>query len=139
MARKFQKQLSRFLSIEKADFLGTEFQLYSKNNGHFKTKVGGVFSIVVAAMVGVVAYNSFRNLLSTTSPVATISTVFSEESPKFDLVKEQMFFHFAFVNAGRTYVGSKEMPEINRFFTIKAFIVEDQGKNENGQRKTKYP
>ena len=134
-----QNNLKRWLSLKSIDFIGTELQLKYTQNGRFQTKLGGLISLLVVIFVGLVVYSSFRNLLSTDSPVATVSTVFTKESPRFDLVKEKIFYHFAFGKQGRTLLAKQEKAQIDRFITAKGFLYKDIGTKANGERIVEYP
>ena len=139
MPLRIHKRLSRFLSLENAHFLGTDLQLCYRHNGSFQTKVGGVLSLIVAIFVCLVIYTSFTNLLSTSSPVATVSTVYTKESPRFDLVKEGIFYHFAFDNDGRTLLPTQEVGAVDRFITIQGVLHADVGIKGDGGRDLSYP
>ena len=89
-------------------------------------------------LVCLVIFTSFRNLRSTDSPVATVSTVYSRKAPHFDLLKQKVFFHYAFFNQGRTYSTFQGKNLIDRFVTIKGFLAFDQGIHQRGERKLSY-
>ena len=138
MPSKRNQGILRFFNPKNLDFIGSELQLNYTPNGRFQTKVGGFISFTVAFLVSLVVYTSFRNLLSTDSPVATVSTVYSRKGPRFDLLKEKVFFHYGFFNQGRAYSTIQEMSEINKFVTIKGFLFLDQGIHPNGDRIASY-
>ena len=139
MASKTQRGFLRWLNPKNIDFLGTELQLNYTKNGRFQTKLGGFISLTVVIFVSLVVYSSFKNLLSTDSPVATVSTVYTRDSPRFDLVKEKIFYHFAFAKEGRNLFSKDEKSIIDRFVTIKGFLYQDVGVKPSGQRDVRYP
>ena len=133
-----QKGLLDKLSPKNLDFIGTQLQLKYSSNGRYQTKIGGLISLMITIGVAGVVYTSVRNLLSTDSPVTSISTVYSKSAPRFDLFKEEIFFHFGFKNDGKIDVVKNGMDNVNRFITLKGFILSDQINNANGLRETKY-
>ena len=138
MSAKNQKGILNSLNPKNIDFIGSELQLKYTNNGRFQTKLGGLISFFVTFFVGLVIYSSFKNLLSTDSPVATVSNVYSRKAYRFDLFKEKMFFHFGLANKGITYLSKTQRDEINRFITLKGFVAHDKGYFPNRQRDVEY-
>ena len=136
--KKNQGGMFNLLNPKNIDFIGSELQLNYTPNGRFQTKLGGFISFAVAFLVCLVVYTSFRNLLSTHSPVATVSTVYSQKAPKFDLLNENLFFHYGLYNQGRAYSSIHEMDTINRYVTIKGFILLDKGLRPTGDRIANY-
>ena len=126
------------LSIRNMDFLGSEFQLKYTSNGRYQTKVGGVISCLVLVFMGAVMYSSLSQLNSTDSPATSHSTVFSESVPKFDLMEERILFTFGLRNGIRIYNNNNELNELNRFFTIKGFILQDELNRATNLMEAKY-
>ena len=116
-----QSWISQF-NHKNLDFLGSEFQLSYTTNGRFQTKLGGFMWIGILIFMLAVAYSSIRSLISTDSPVATISNLYSRTAPRFDLYKDKMFFHLGFRNKANIYPTRMGMSQINRFITVKGFI-----------------
>ena len=120
------------LNPRNLDFLGSEFQLNYTPNGRFQTKAGGFMWIGVIICMIAVAYTSIRSLISTDSPSASVSHLYSTKAPHFDLYKEKMFLHLGFRNKGLIYRTRGGMAQINRFVTIKGFIQRSQINEKTG-------
>ena len=120
------------------DFFGSEFQLNYTQNGKFQTKLGGFMWIGVVICMIAVAYSSFRSLISTDSPATSVSNLYSREAPRFDLYKEKMFFHIGFRNKKRVYPTFAGMDQINRFITIKGFIMLTKANHKTGTLDVDY-
>ena len=138
MKNKSKPSFINKLNPKNLDFIGSEFQLNYTANGRFQTKVGGVIWIGVVLCMAAVAYSSFKSLISTDSPVATVSNLYSRQAPTFDLYKEKIFFHLGFRNKGRIYPTIRGMSQINRFVTIKRFILRNKANPETGFRELDY-
>ena len=126
------------INTKRLDFLGSELHLNYSPKGRFQTNLGGLISLLVTLFMGAVVLTSLKNLMSTDSPVTSVSTVYSRKAPMFDLFKERIFFHFGFRNKGKIYLAEKELSEINRFITIKGFIYSEYIDLETGQTDSKY-
>ena len=120
------------LNPKNLDFFGSEFQLNYTPNGRFQTKAGGFMWIGVVICMIIVAYSSFRSLISNNSPAASVSNLYSREAPRFDLYKEKMFFHLGLRNKGRIFPTRTGMDQINRYVTIKGYIMQTKVNEQTG-------
>ena len=130
---KANHKIKSIFNPKNLDFLGAEFQLNYTANGRFQTKVGGFMWTGVVICMLAVAYSSFKSLISTDSPVATVSNLYSRKAPKFDLYKEKIFFHIGMANKGQMLPTKGGMDYLNRFITVKAFILVNKFNSESGR------
>ena len=138
MPGKTKQSIAQRLNPKRLDFIGSEFQLNYTKNGRYQTKLGGLISLLVVIFMLMVVYSTFKTFLSTNAPVATISTVYSKIAPKFDLYKEQIFFHFAFRNKGIVERVKDSMHGVDRFITVKGYILSDMTDSATGRRRPVY-
>ena len=94
--------------------------------------------LAVATCMIAVAYSSFKSLISTNSPVATVSTLYSRQAPRFDLYKEKIFIHAGFRNRGIIYPTKAGMSQINRFITVKGSILRHKVNSKTGTKELDY-
>ena len=138
MPKESKSTILQKLNPKNLDFIGAEFQLNFTKNGRYQTKVGGLISTLVTIVLSLVVYSSIRELLSTDSPIATVSQVYTRKAPKFDLLKQKLFIHFGFLNGGAALNVKTQLHEINRFVTIKGFVAHQKPVGAQGLRPREY-
>ena len=137
--RKKKETFSQRFNIKKLDFIGSEFQLKYTKNGRYQTKLGGCLSLSLATLVTLALVATVKKFFEISSPEVSVSTKYLKEIPKFDLFKEEIFFHLSFFNEHITMVRPKTADLYKQFITVKSFLKRSELNWDTGNIEASYP
>ena len=101
------------------DMIGSELKFKYGDQERFKTGFGGCLTLIIIIATLAALLSTIQNLIISPQPEVSISTKFSEKSPKINLYDEEINLGFA---VGDPLKGTLPSSQSSRYITIKAYI-----------------